>query len=90
MQADSEQVTLLVDGELARELAAGGNDLEELELSGVGADLEVDERVGGDCLGRVVEVGNGGAVFGAGGDDEVVCVGLSTSILVGIVLSLYK
>lgn len=77
LQAHGEQVALLVDGELARELAAGGDDLEELELAGGGVDLEVDERVGGDGLGRVVEVGDGGAVFGAGGDDEEVCVGLN-------------
>lgn len=76
LQTDGEQGALLVDGELARELAAGGDDLEELKLAGGAVDLEVDERVGGDGLGGVVEVGDGGAVLSAGGDDEVVCVGL--------------
>lgn len=76
MQTDGEQVALLVDGELARELAAGGDNLEELELAAGGVNLEVDERVGGDGLGRIVKVGDGGAVLGAGRDDEVVCVRL--------------
>lgn len=76
LQPDGQQVALLVDGELARELAAGGDDLQQLELAGDGVDLEVDEGVGGDRLRRVVKVGDGAAVFGTGRDDEVVCVGL--------------
>lgn len=80
MQANGEQVALLVDGELTGELAASRNDLQDGELTSGCVDLEVDERVGGDGDRRVVEVRDGGAVLSAGRNNEVVGIRLAVCI----------
>jgi hypothetical protein len=65
LHADSNAGSGLVDGEMARELAARGNVLDNGELARGAVNLEVDEGVGVDLLVLVVEAGDLVDVFTA-------------------------
>lgn len=66
LHADGNLGAGLVDGELAREAATGGNILEKSELSCVGVDGEVDDGIRVNRLGLVVKAGDVIDVFAAG------------------------
>lgn len=82
LQADGNAGAGLVDGELARELAARGHILDDVQLAGGAVNLEVDEGVRHDLLVLVVKAGNVVDVLTARRGNEVVVIRLHQEKLV--------
>ncbi len=77
LQADAEQGAGLIEGELARHFAAGGEGLDQRQVARGVVDRVGQQRVRGDLGGVLgVEVGDLEGALAAGRDDEELGVGL--------------